>query len=47
MPEKTPKISVVGGGVAGLTAAYTRAKRGFAVEVLERQPGSALRDSGL
>jgi len=30
-------VVVVGGGVAGLTAAYTLAKRGLAVEVLERE----------
>jgi oxygen-dependent protoporphyrinogen oxidase len=31
------KIIVVGGGIAGLTAAYDLQKRGFAVEVLERE----------
>ena len=31
------KIVVVGGGIAGLTAAYDLQKRGFAVEVLERE----------
>ena len=36
-PESPPRVVVVGGGVAGLAAAYTLAKRGFAVEVLERE----------
>ncbi len=32
----TKKIIVVGGGIAGLTAAYTLQKDGFDVEILER-----------
>jgi len=36
-PPSPPRVVVVGGGIAGLTAAYTLAKRGFAVEVLERE----------
>src|SRR3989304_4933855 len=35
--DDPPRVIVVGGGVAGLTAAYTLAKRGLAVEVLERE----------
>jgi len=38
-------VIVVGGGLAGLTAAYTLQKRGFAVEVLEQEttPGGRMR----
>ncbi|HLA18421.1 MAG TPA: FAD-dependent oxidoreductase, partial [Dehalococcoidia bacterium] len=36
-PESPSRVAVVGGGIAGLTAAYSLAKRGFAVEVLERE----------
>jgi oxygen-dependent protoporphyrinogen oxidase len=38
-------IIVVGGGLAGLTAAYTLQKRGFAIEVLEQEatPGGRMR----
>jgi oxygen-dependent protoporphyrinogen oxidase len=36
-PQTPPRVVVVGGGIAGLTAAYALAKRGFAVEVLERE----------
>jgi flavin-dependent dehydrogenase len=32
-----PRVVVVGGGIAGLTAAYVLSKRGVAVEVLERE----------
>ncbi|MBI5289213.1 MAG: FAD-dependent oxidoreductase [Chloroflexi bacterium] len=41
----TRKIIVVGGGIAGLTAAYTLQKDGFDVEVLERndEPGGRMR----
>ena len=35
--EKTPRIAVVGAGVAGLTAAYTLQKHGYEVEVFERE----------
>jgi oxygen-dependent protoporphyrinogen oxidase len=40
-----PHIIVVGGGIAGLTAAYTLQQRGFDVEVLERndEPGGRMR----
>jgi oxygen-dependent protoporphyrinogen oxidase len=39
------RILVVGGGIAGLTAAYDLQKRGFDVEVLEREatPGGRMR----
>jgi oxygen-dependent protoporphyrinogen oxidase len=37
MESNGRKVIVVGGGVAGLTAAYTLQKRGYAVEVLERE----------
>jgi oxygen-dependent protoporphyrinogen oxidase len=33
----TERIIVVGGGIAGLTAAYTLQKAGFSVEVIERE----------
>src|SRR3990172_5664784 len=36
-PPSPPRVVIVGGGIAGLSAAYTLAKRGFAVEVLERE----------
>ena len=38
-------VIVVGGGIAGLTAAYTLQKRGVAVQVLEREgtPGGRMR----
>ena len=41
----TRSIIVVGGGIAGLTAAYTLQKAGFAVHVLEREetPGGRMR----
>ena len=40
-----PSVIVVGGGIAGLTAAYTLQKDGFDVEVLEREdtPGGRMR----
>jgi len=41
-PEKAPsngmKVAIVGGGPAGLTAAYYLAKRGFGVTIIEAQP---------
>jgi len=37
MPPKPARIAVIGAGIAGLTAAYTLQKRGFAVQVLERE----------
>ena len=37
MPPKPAKIAVIGAGIAGLTAAYTLQKRGFAVQVFERE----------
>lgn len=46
MPQDRPTaIIVVGVGIAGLTAAYTLQKRGFKVEVLEREstPGGRMR----
>ncbi|GAA4465433.1 FAD-dependent oxidoreductase [Nibrella saemangeumensis] len=33
-----PKVAILGGGVAGMSAAHELAERGFAVEVYERQP---------
>jgi len=40
-----PRVIVVGGGIAGLTAAYTLRKGGFDVQVLEREevPGGRMR----
>lgn len=40
-----PKVAVIGGGIAGLTAAYTLQKRGVTVEVFEREsvPGGRMR----
>jgi carotenoid phi-ring synthase / carotenoid chi-ring synthase len=35
---KTPRVVVVGAGIAGLTAAVGLAERGVAVEVVEREP---------
>ena len=45
MPPRKQKIAVIGAGVAGLTAAYTLQKRGFAVQVFERDetPGGRMR----
>jgi len=45
MTQDAPRVAVVGGGIAGLTAAYGLAKRGIAVEVLEREaaPGGRMR----
>src|SRR3989304_8622298 len=45
MPQKPPRIAVIGAGIAGLTAAYTLQKRGFAVQVFEREdtPGGRMR----
>ena len=41
-PEKVPsigyKVAIVGGGPAGLTAAYYLAKRGYGVTIIEAQP---------
>ena len=39
------RIAVIGAGIAGLTAAYTLQKRGFAVQVFEREatPGGRMR----
>src|SRR3972149_5061140 len=44
-PDASPRVIVVGGGVAGLTAAYALSKRGLAVQVLEREavPGGRMR----
>ncbi|OBF55507.1 isorenieratene synthase [Mycobacterium sp. 852002-53434_SCH5985345] len=36
--ESQPRVVVVGGGIAGLTAATGLAERGVAVEVIEREP---------
>jgi uncharacterized protein with NAD-binding domain and iron-sulfur cluster len=33
-----PKVIVIGGGVAGLTAAHELIERGFAVEVYDARP---------
>ncbi|HHV10605.1 MAG TPA: FAD-dependent oxidoreductase [Clostridiales bacterium] len=35
---KGKKVAIVGGGAAGMTAAYYLAKKGYGVEVYERQP---------
>jgi oxygen-dependent protoporphyrinogen oxidase len=45
MDAAGPRVIVVGAGIAGLTAAYTLQKRGFRVEVLEREatPGGRMR----
>jgi len=45
MPRKPRKVAVIGAGIAGLTAAYTLQKRGFAVQVFEREetPGGRIR----
>lgn len=45
MPRKPPKIAVIGAGIAGLTAAHTLQKRGFTVQVFEREetPGGRMR----
>ena len=45
MPQKPPRIAVIGAGIAGLTAAYTLQQRGFAVQVFEREdtPGGRMR----
>src|SRR3990172_2396508 len=45
MRQKPAGIAVIGAGIAGLTAAYTLQKRGFAVQVFEREetPGGRMR----
>ena len=37
-PVPKPTVAILGGGVAGMSAAHELAERGFAVEVFERQP---------
>lgn len=37
-PSKPIKVAVLGGGVAGMSAAHELAERGFLVDVYERQP---------
>ena len=39
------KITIIGAGLMGVTSAYFLAKKGYEVEVLERQDGSALETS--
>ena len=36
------KVLILGSGVIGVTTAYVLASRGHSVEVIDRQPGSAL-----
>ena len=45
MRQKPARIAVIGAGIAGLTAAYTLQKRGFEVQVFEREatPGGRMR----
>ena len=45
MPKKPRKIAIIGAGIAGLTAAYILQKRGFTVQVFEREetPGGRMR----
>jgi hypothetical protein len=45
MPPRKQKIAVIGAGIAGLAAAYTLQKRGFSVQVFEREgtPGGRMR----
>ncbi len=38
--DKTPSAIVVGGGLAGLTAAYELQNKGWQVTLLEAKPGS-------
>lgn len=37
-PTSAIKVAVLGGGVAGMSAAHELAERGFLVDVYERQP---------
>jgi uncharacterized protein with NAD-binding domain and iron-sulfur cluster len=37
-PTSAIKVAVLGGGVAGMSAAHELAERGFSVDVYERQP---------
>lgn len=44
--RKSPRIAVIGGGPAGLTAAVILHKRGYAVTVYEADSSSDFRDQG-
>jgi NADPH-dependent glutamate synthase beta subunit-like oxidoreductase len=37
LPKKNASVAVIGGGLSGLTAAYELARKGFRVELFERQ----------
>ncbi|MBR8744629.1 FAD-dependent oxidoreductase [Nocardiopsis sp. MG754419] len=45
-PERTPRVAVIGGGIAGLAAARALVERGVEVEVLEREAELGGRLSG-
>jgi len=38
LPGDNRRVVVIGGGIAGLTAAHELAERGFEVEVIEAEP---------
>lgn len=38
LPRRTKKVLVVGGGLAGLTAAYDLARKGYAITIIEAAP---------
>lgn len=43
--SNTKTIAVIGAGITGITAAYSLAKRGYAVEVIDQEPYAAMRTS--
>jgi tRNA 5-methylaminomethyl-2-thiouridine biosynthesis bifunctional protein len=45
-PARTKRITILGAGLAGASAAYACARRGYEVTVIDRQPAAAQETSG-